>query len=124
MNSPLDLLVAGLLSHGFKELSPDESAEGWRRFQKWGREDRWLRERDLMLVIGKENADLNDNLWIPLHPIKGINPKVSDQHALLMKCGQIYIRTRENVAREDEERAERRQKALPLVDADEILNGL
>lgn len=123
-HSPLDLLVAGLLSHGFKELSPAEAGLGWRRFQKWGREDRWVRERDLLIVIGKENSDLNDNLWIPLRPLGRKDSPLSDQHALLMKCGQIHIRTKENQARRDLERRAQGNLRLTPLDADEMLDEL
>lgn len=112
---PLDLLVAGLLSHGFKELSPDEAQEGYRRFQKFGREDRWLRERDCVLLVG--NIWDEDYLMIP---------EGSDQHRLLRKCGAIYIRTRENsrarVALAKNPKL--RQSKLPLSDVEDWIKGL
>jgi hypothetical protein len=112
--SQLDLLIAGLLSHGFKELSPDEATEGFRRFQRFGREDRWVRERDCALIIG--------DLWKEDYLLC---PEGSDQHKLLRKCGAIYCRTKERQREEALYRREpkARQKKLDLS-ADDLLDGL
>ena len=115
-HSPLDRLVAGLLSHGFRET--EMAPAGWRVFGRQGREPRQVRERDLLLIIGKLEGDLNDHLAIP-HLVNGAP---SDQHALLFKCGDIYLRTRERA--EYRALAKREpQRALPL-DADKMLDEL
>lgn len=120
--TPLDLLVAGLLSHGFRELQIADA--GWRRFDKSGRECRWLRESDLALVIGGDLKRFDERpnalwLWIPVST-RGI---VSDQHALLTKCGAIYLRTRERAEYQRAEARKPRQRALRL-DADELLDQM
>lgn len=117
MNSPLDLLCAGLLSHGFieDELAP----EGWRRFGgRLGRETRWLCEETLELRVGDE---FEGALVIPFRYRTGpkLEWEVSDQHKLLMKCGGIYIRTRKEYPLSVPAKSPKL-----IVDADDLLNEL
>lgn len=114
--SPLDLLVAGLLSHGFKELSPEEAGAGYRRFQHHGREDRWVRERDCQII---QADSLTDEDFLVME-------EGSDYHRLLRKCGAIYIRTKERYAEAQlyQKNPKLRQKALPLPSPDDLLEGL
>ncbi len=107
----VNLLISGLLSHGFREIEP---IAGWRIFRRLGRGDRFLRE-DGKIVI-KDS----------LHPQDDLDCGVdSDYHALLRKCGSIWERTR---ARQAEnallvKMPKLRQHSLPL-NADEMLGEI
>lgn len=113
MASSLELLISGLLSHGFHE---GEAVGCWRRFTRLGRKDRWVEENTLTIRIG----ELGDSLRIPFE-VRLSQPRgkivTSDYHALLLKCGAIRLRTREKY----EERKKPPQKAF---DFDKLLDEL
>lgn len=117
--SQLDLLVAGLLSHGFQEDLP---VGEWRCFIRHGREDRWLRESDLCIIQGDGlHAKLNDLAGAPswlFMPLKDSKGQINSYHQLLMKCGGIYIKTRKAFP------PTAKQRVLPLPDADDMLEEL
>lgn len=106
----LETLLAGLLSHGFRE-DCDSPYTQFRRFQKQGREDRWLHRQSLRLFIGNSNP----GDWLKCGSLE----EPCSQIELLLKCGKIWLRTRER----EEYRKRPRQEVLRL-DADELLKEI
>lgn len=94
MISLLDRLVAGLISHGFREQ--ESSYPDWRRFKRLGREDRWLRIEDRLIAQGDSQPPTEDtHLWMPPYSKRGV---INSYHTLLLKCGDIWLRERDRQA--------------------------
>lgn len=98
-----DRLVAGFISHGFREVELEPELIPRRKFIRLGREPRWV-EPDGTILVGET---VRGSLRIPVG---------SDYHTLLLKCGDIWLRTRERSSAP-------RQGNLAL-DADAILDRI
>lgn len=108
----LDRLIAGLLSHGFRER--EVAPVGWRKFDRQGRETRWVEEATRTLRVGD---DWEGALIVPeLH-----EGEVESYHRLLLKCGEIHLRTRE---REEMRRNPAKRQQTLKLDADELLGEM
>ncbi len=89
--NPLTLFLAGLRSHGFREL---EGRAGWRRFgARPGHADRWLSPDDLSIWLGPAPEAGAETLFVPAHPDAKHPAEWSSYHRLLMKCGEVMLRT-------------------------------